>query len=156
VLWAGLKGAVPLLLGTYAISAGVPDNLTIYHTVVVAVVFSVVVQGGLVPFAADRFGVPMRIVEPEPWALGVSFREEPRGLRRYIVDPGAPADGARIEDLPLGEALWISFISRAGEMVQVRRDTELRAGDEVLAIVEHRPAEDPAALFTAPSPPPSS
>jgi cell volume regulation protein A len=156
VLWAGLKGAVPLLLGSYAISAGVADNLTIYHAVVVAVVFSVVVQGGLVPFVADRFGVTMRTVEPEPWALGVSFREEPRGLRRYVVAAGSPADGARIEDLPLGEALWISFISREGELVQVRRETELRSGDEVLAIVEHDPDEDPAALFTAPSPPPSA
>jgi potassium/hydrogen antiporter len=114
------------------------------------------VQGGLVPFAADRFGVPMSMVEPEPWALGVSFREEPRGLRRYLVDPGSPADGARIEDLPLGESLWISFISRAGELLQVRRDTELRAGDEVLAIVEHDPDEDPAVIFTAPAPPPST
>jgi cell volume regulation protein A len=153
VLWAGLKGAVPLLLGTYAITAGVPDNLLIYHAVVVAVVFSVVVQGGLVPFAAHRCGVPMRIVEPEPWALGMRFREEPSGLRRFVVGPGSPADGARVEDLPLGEALWISFISRDGELVAVRRETELRAGDEVLAIVDHEPEEDPARLFHAEPPP---
>jgi len=155
VLWAGLKGAVPLLLGSYAISAEVPDSQTIYHAVVVAVVFSVVVQGGLVPFVARRFGVPMRVVDPEPWAVGVSFREEPRGLRRYVVDPGSPADGARIEDLPLGESLWISFISRGGGMVRVRRDAKLLAGDEVLAIVEHEPDEDPARIFAAPPPPPS-
>jgi potassium/hydrogen antiporter len=150
VLWAGLKGAVPLLLGSYVISAGVADSQAIYHAIVVAVVFSVMVQGGLVPFVAHRFGVPMRIVEPEPWSVGVSFREEPRGLRRYVVDPGSPADGARIEDLPLDESLWISFINRAGGMVQVRRETELLAGDEVLAIVEHDPDEDPALIFRAP------
>ncbi len=71
VMWSGLKGAVPILLGTYILSAGVPNADRLYQIVIVAVAFSVVVQGGLVPTVAHHTGVPMRVLEPEPWALGM-------------------------------------------------------------------------------------
>jgi len=94
----------------------------------------VTVQGGLVPTLARLWRVPMRVVEPEPWALGMRFRDEPEGLHRYVVGRGSPADGTTVGDLPLDEDMWISMISRAGRLVQVRSDTMLRAGDEVLAL----------------------
>ena len=46
VLWSGLKGAVPILLGTYLLTAGVPDAERLYRVVVVVVAFSVIVQDG--------------------------------------------------------------------------------------------------------------
>jgi cell volume regulation protein A len=79
VLWAGLKGAVPILLGTFLLTAAVPDASRLYAIIVVAVAFSVVVQASLVPTVATRLGVPIRIIEPEPWSLGVRFRHEPAG-----------------------------------------------------------------------------
>jgi cell volume regulation protein A len=68
VLWSGLKGAVPILLGTFVFVADAQDARLIYHVIFVVVLFSVVVQGGLVPWIAKRCGVPMRVVEPEPWS----------------------------------------------------------------------------------------
>lgn len=61
VLWAGLKGAVPILLGTYLLADGGPEAERLYRLVVIVVIFSVVVQGGLVPAAARVLGVPMRL-----------------------------------------------------------------------------------------------
>jgi cell volume regulation protein A len=59
VLWSGLKGAVPILLGTFVLGAtGVEDKALLYDVIVVVVLFSVVVQGGLVPWVARRAGVP--------------------------------------------------------------------------------------------------
>ena len=60
VLWSGLKGAVPILLGTYVLAQGVHDAQRIYDVVFVVVTASVIVQGGLVPFVARRCAVPMR------------------------------------------------------------------------------------------------
>ena len=136
VLWSGLKGAVPILLGTYILTAGVADAGRLYQIVVVVVAFSVIVQGGLVPMVAHRAKVPMRVLEPEPWALGMRFRDEPTGLRRYQVPAGAPADGASIRDLALDEDTWISMVNRGGGLVPVRGDTVLRAGDEVLLLTD--------------------
>jgi cell volume regulation protein A len=87
-----------------------------------------------VPTFARLWQVRMRVVEPEPWALGMRFRDEPEGLHRFVVGRGSTADGATIGDLPLDEDVWISMVSRAGRLVQVRGTTVLRAGDEVLAL----------------------
>ena len=60
--WSGLKGAVPILLAAFVILADVHQARRLYEIVFVVVLFSVVVQGSSVPFAAKRLGVPMRTV----------------------------------------------------------------------------------------------
>jgi potassium/hydrogen antiporter len=102
--------------------------------VFVVVLLSVVVQGGLVPTLAKVWHVPMRVVEQEPWTMGMRFRDRPEGLHRYVVERGSQADGVTIRDLPLDEDVWVSVVSRRGRMVQVSGTTTLEAGDEVLAI----------------------
>ena len=150
VTWAGLKGAVPILLGTYIVSAGVSDAHRLYEIVVVVVAFSVIVQGGLVPAVAHRAGVPMRVIEPEPWAFGMRFREQPSGLHRYQVGQGSPADGCTIADLDLGEDSWISMINRRGAPVPIRGHSVLQADDEILLLTDPDTDVDPKPLFTAP------
>jgi potassium/hydrogen antiporter len=54
VIWGGLKGAVPILLATFALRHHVDDATRIYETVFVVVLASVVVQGGTIPAAARR------------------------------------------------------------------------------------------------------
>jgi potassium/hydrogen antiporter len=66
VMWSGLKGAVPILLAAFALIEGVPGADRIYGIVFVVVAFSVIVQGGSVPFVAKRLGIPMRIVHRGP------------------------------------------------------------------------------------------
>jgi cell volume regulation protein A len=60
VLLAGLKGAVPVLLGTFLLAARVDQAPRLFGIVVVVVVLSVVVQGGLVPTAVRRLGLALR------------------------------------------------------------------------------------------------
>jgi len=148
VLWAGLKGAVPILLGTFVLTSGKPDGGRIYAIIFVVVAFSVLVQGSLVPSVARWCRVPMRTVEPEPWALAIRFRSEPEGLHRYHVGSGSPADGLAIRDLPLAEDMWISLVARDGRLLPVRGDTVLRPGDEVLVLGD--PAQSLDALFNRP------
>jgi cell volume regulation protein A len=59
VMFAGLKGAVPILLASLAVVGGTDHARDIYGIVFVVVLFSVVVQGTLVPTVARRLGVPM-------------------------------------------------------------------------------------------------
>ena len=137
VLLAGLKGAVPILLGSFLLDAHLGDAGRLYGIVVVVVVFSVLVQGGLVPALTTWLGLPMRSVEPEPWALGVRLREEPAGARRFRVARESSADGrtiAEITDLP-GD-VWVSFAIRDQELLPVNGDTRLQAGDEVLVLAD--------------------
>ncbi|HUR75147.1 MAG TPA: cation:proton antiporter [Sporichthya sp.] len=56
VLWAGLKGAVPILLGVLMLAEPVPDADRLYGVVVVLVLFSVLVQGSTVGALVPRTG----------------------------------------------------------------------------------------------------
>jgi potassium/hydrogen antiporter len=62
VVWAGLRGAVPILLAAFAILNGVDDAERVYDIVFVVVTFSVIVQGSSVPFVARHLGIRMRAV----------------------------------------------------------------------------------------------
>jgi potassium/hydrogen antiporter len=62
VIWAGLRGAVPILLAAFALLAAVEDAERVYDIVFVVVAVSVLVQGSTIPLAARRLGIPMRQV----------------------------------------------------------------------------------------------
>ena len=121
ILFAGLKGAVPILLASYLLAANVPQGARLYGIVVVVVVFSVLVQGSLVPTVARALRLPMRTVQPEPWALGIRLRAEPEGFHRFTIAPGSPADGRTVEDLAdLPVDVWVSFVVRDHQLLTVR------------------------------------
>ena len=136
VCWGGLRGAVPILLGTLVLLEQVDGAGRVYGIIFVVVTFSVVVQGSSMPFLAPVLGVRMRRIEPRPWNVSVRTRTEPRDVRRYIVSSGSRAVGRAIRDLPLGEHAWISMLIRRGKPHPPRGSTVLEPGDELVLHVE--------------------
>jgi cell volume regulation protein A len=153
VLWTGLKGAVPILLGTFIVDAHVTDAHRIYEVIFVVVAFSAIVQAATAPGLARRLGVPLHEVNPRPWGTGARFEHEPEGLHRFTVGTDSIVDGGTVAGLPAGT--WVSVIIRRGHMVTVTADTVLKASDEVLVQAEPPlTRDDVASLFTDPSTPP--
>ncbi len=148
ILFAGLKGAVPILLASYLLAAGVEQGARLYGIVVVVVAFSVVFQAGLVPTVARLLALPVHTVEVEPWALGVRLADEPENVDRFTVCPDSPADGRTVEELSdLPGQVWVSFVIRNRQLLQVRPDTRLHAGDEVLVQTEPANHRQLVAMF---------
>jgi cell volume regulation protein A len=156
LLWTGLRGAVPILLGMFIVSSGIAGGQRAYDIIFVIVAFSVVVQGGLVPFIARRLRVPLRTVEPEPWSLGVRFSAEPEGLHNFRVAPGSAAVGTTIGQLAHGRVAWVSAIVRNGHLVTASADTQLQPGDEVAMLAEPDAADELGTLFESAAAAPSA
>jgi potassium/hydrogen antiporter len=120
VIWGGLKGAVPILLGALAVLAAVDDAGRIYGIIFVVVLFSVLVQGVSIPWAAER--------------LGVSFRRVDYDLaevREFVVRDDAFANGRSVSELPLGERAWVGVLIRDGRPQAFGPATVLEPGDHV-------------------------
>ena len=154
LLWTGLKGAVPILLGMFMVSSGIAGGQRAYDMIFIIVAFSVVVQGGLVPFMVNRLRIPVTIIEPEPWSLGVRFSSEPEGLHNFRVAPGSPAAGTTIGQLAKGRVAWVSAIVRGGHLVTASADTLLQPDDEVAVLAEPDAAAELTDLFEGPRPDP--
>jgi cell volume regulation protein A len=60
IMWSGLKGAVPILLASFAVLGNVDQADRIYGIVFVVVAFSVILQGATIPHAAKALRIPMR------------------------------------------------------------------------------------------------
>jgi cell volume regulation protein A len=60
--WAGLRGAVPVVLATFPVLADVPRSLEFFNVVFFAVLFSTILQGTTVELLARK----LRLVEPRP------------------------------------------------------------------------------------------
>jgi len=131
VMFAGLKGAVPILLAALAVIAQVDDEDYLYGLVYVVVLFSVAIQGTSMPSLADKLGIPFRAVSHE--------LAEPRA---FTVAGAAFADGRRVDALPLAERAWVGGILRNGGRVHVRGSVTLSAGDVVDVYCE--PDDEPA------------
>ncbi len=77
VLWGGVKGAVPILLGAFVLLEAVENAARIYDIVFLVVTFSVVVQAASIPFVAKRLGIPMREVEGRRHSTVPGYGAEP-------------------------------------------------------------------------------
>jgi cell volume regulation protein A len=118
VAWAGMRGAVPILLAATAVQAGFQSE-RLYGIVFIVVLFSVVVQGGTIRLVADRLLVPRR-------------SRGPADTRRFTVGKDSRAAGRALRDLPLGERAWIESIGRRGRAVRPRGRGVLEPGDTVV------------------------
>ncbi len=146
ILWAGLKGAVPILLGTFILTSGVTGAHRLFDIVVVVVLFSVVVQGGLVPTVANKLGIPMTVLESEPWAGGMRFRKKPQGLLSYRVDRDSEAAKSTVGELA-DRHIWVSMLRRDGQLVPMTIETRLAPGDDVLVTTDPQRVAEAAEMF---------
>lgn len=66
VSWAGLRGAVPIVLATYPMLAGVERAQTIFNLVFFVVLFSALLQGPTLALLAERLGLMETPETPDP------------------------------------------------------------------------------------------
>jgi len=130
--WAGLKGAVPILLGALAVLSDVDDAAQLYAIVFIVVLFSVVIQGASVPIAARRLRIPFRRID-----------HDLAEVLEFVVRDDTVASGSTIADLPLGERAWVGVLIRDQRPQDITDSVVLRPGDRVHVYCQ---PEDAAAL----------
>jgi cell volume regulation protein A len=140
--WAGLRGAVPIVLATYPAAAGLAIGNQVFNLVFFAVILSILVQGSTLGLVAKWLGLS----EPaRPQAL-FSLEMITMAKSDYdvvVIDLPGPkgAPGPRLRDLRLPEGAIIALITRGDEVVLPKGETQLQGWDQV-TILAHAPDED--------------
>ena len=87
--WAGLRGAVPVVLATFPVIEGVPESLEFFNIVFFAVVISTLLQGTTFEPLAKRLGVTTNEPAlPRPLAESGTIRRLGAEIVEYPVRPG--------------------------------------------------------------------
>lgn len=139
ISWAGLRGAVPIVLATYPAAAGIEGSDKIFNLVFFAVLLSVLVQGSTLGVLARG----LNLSEPARPKPLVSLELHTMAHTDYdlvVVDipPSALPHGPRIRDLNLPEGTVITMIARAGAIIPPMGNTRLQSGDQV-TMLAHAP-----------------
>ncbi len=143
ISWAGLRGAVPIVLATYPMAAGLPIGSDVFHLVFLAVLLSVAVQGSTLGLLASRLGLsePRR---PQPrYGLDLVTMAHSE-LDLVVVDlPGPPGrPGPRLRSLSLPPSALITLITRGNQVVPPTGNTRLLGWDQVTVLA--RPQDEEA------------
>ncbi len=132
--WAGLRGAVPIVLATFPIVEGVPDSGRLLNIVFVLVVVFTLVQGPSLRPVAHRMGLiprdSTREIQVESAPLDVLEAE----LLTMTVLAPSRLHNVTVLELRLPDPSVITLIIRDGHTFVPAPDTRIETGDELLIV----------------------
>jgi cell volume regulation protein A len=136
--WAGLRGAVPIVLMTIPLAEQVDGAPRLFDVVFVMVVVYTLLTGPTLPWVARRLGVEER-QEPRDIDLEVAPLERiAADLLQVTITPDSRLHGVEVGELRLPVGATVALLIRAGESLVPERRTVLRRGDDLLVVAPRR------------------
>ena len=138
VSWAGLRGAVPIVLATIPLTADVPGAARVFDTVFVLVVVFTLVQGWSLPWVARRLGIAAPVTPREIEVESAPLEELDAELVQLRVPEGSRLHGVYLPELRLPDDAAVVLIVRDGRSFVPDRTTRLMRGDQALLVSARR------------------
>ncbi len=132
--WAGLRGAVPIVLATIPLSAGTPGAGSLFDAVFVLVIIFTLVQAGTLGPAARLLRVTAPGEAAELHVETAPLENMGADLLQVDVPPGSRLAGVHIDELRLPVGAAVTLVVRDGAGFVPGPDTRLRTGDALLIV----------------------
>ncbi|UQX01533.1 potassium/proton antiporter [Streptomyces sp. RerS4] len=142
--WAGLRGAVPIILATIPMVSGIEGSDRVFNIVFVLVVVYTLVQGPTLPWLARKLN--LRDTDETAADLGIESAplEKLRGhLLSFAIPDASRMHGVEVGELRLPAGASVTLVVRDGKSFVPMPTTVLRRGDELL-VVATDPVRDAA------------
>jgi cell volume regulation protein A len=143
--WAGLRGAVPVVLATFAVIEKVPEGRAVdfFNIVFFAVVISTLLQGTTVEWLARKLGLTTsEPALPRPLVETGTVRRLGAEIVEYPVGPDDAIVGQLVRELGLPRDALLSVIVRGEEALLPRGSTRVEADDRLHVMVREEVAGD--------------
>lgn len=140
--WVGLRGAVPIVLATFPLMAGLPEGDRVFHIVFFIVVLSALVPGASIVPLARRLGLSIPVGTDPAAAIELnSLRQLAGDIRVYPIHPSVAVCGATLAEIEFPPGASAILVVRGEQLVAARGPTRLHAGDHVYVFC--RPEDEP-------------
>jgi potassium/hydrogen antiporter len=137
IAWVGLRGAVPVVLATYPLVAGIERAELIFNLIFFVALLSLVMQGTSVKFIAKILGLlAPGPVKPDFQVEYSSVASTANNMFHVKVPAKSAVAEKTIVDLKLPQDLLIVLIERAGEVIIPRGSTQIEEQDKLLVVAQ--------------------
>jgi cell volume regulation protein A len=136
--WAGLRGAVPIVLATMPITAGLSGGQKIFDVVFLLVVVFTLVQGPTLRRVADRLGVVEAGRTRELSIEHAPFEDLGATMMTLDVPPGSRLAGVEVSELRLPGDSLVTLVVRGDRIFVPKARTVIRTGDQLLLATTNR------------------
>jgi cell volume regulation protein A len=141
--WAGLRGAVPVVLATFPVIRGIPDSVRFFDIVFFAVLLSTLLQGTTFEPLARLLKVTSAVAAlPRPLAETGTIRRLGAEVAEYPVGPRDAIVGLRVRELGMPRDALLNVIVRGQQAIPPRGSTRVEAGDRLHVLVRQEAAID--------------
>ena len=138
--WAGLRGAVPIVLALFPVNAEITGSVDFLNEVFFAVLLSTLLQGSTFQPLARRLGLTTDVPAlPSPIAETGTIRRLGAEVVEYPVHDDDAIVGLRTRELELPREALVSVIVREREALLPRGSTRIAGGDRLHVLVARRP-----------------
>jgi cell volume regulation protein A len=141
ISWAGLRGAVPIVLTTIPLANEVPRATELFDIVFVMVVIYTLLTGPTLPWVARALKVAHR---GEPRDLEVEAAPLERiaaDLLQVSITRKSRLHGVEVSELRLPPGASVSLVVRDGQSMVPNSRTVLRRGDDLLVVTPRKVRE---------------
>jgi cell volume regulation protein A len=145
--WAGLRGAIPIVLATFVLSSDVGERDTIFNAVFFVVVVSVILQGTTLEWVAGKLGliVPAPPAQDAPLEVGPLSKLD---LVDFVVAPDHAVNGSAVRELGLPRSALVAVINRGDDTIPPRGSTVVQEGDHLFVLVPRSMRADLEDVFS--------
>nr|WP_066374046.1 potassium/proton antiporter [Herbidospora mongoliensis] len=132
--WAGLRGAVPIVLATIPWAAGMPYAKELFNEVFVIVVVFTLIQGPTLPFLARVLGLSADGEARDLDVEAAPLEELDADLLQMRIPPESKLHGVEVFELRLPSDAAVTMIVRDGRSFVPDGSTRLRRDDQLLVV----------------------
>lgn len=143
VSWAGLRGAVPIVLASIPLAQGIDGADRLVDTVFVLVIVFTLVQGVTMTPLVRLLGLAARAEPAELQVDAAPLDELGAELLQVRIQPGSRLHGVYLPELRLPRGASVSLIVRSGKGFTPQDSTRLQERDQLL-VVTTAPVRDAA------------
>jgi cell volume regulation protein A len=139
--WAGLRGAVPVVLATFPVIAGLEGSLKFFDIVFFAVLVSTLLQGTTFEWVGARLGVTTNEAAiPTPFTEPATARRLGAEIAEFRISDGDAAAGRLVRELGLPRDALLNLIVRGEQAIPPRGSTRVEVGDRLHVLVRQEVA----------------
>ena len=136
ISWVGLRGAAPIVLATFPLTANIPHAMEIFNIVFFVVIISVLLQGTTIPYIAKKLKVDAPLDVEHKSILEYDGAHTSNKMIEFTVPENSQISGKQIFELNLPKGSLVSLIYKNGDYIIPTGSTTIDSCDVLFMLLD--------------------